>query len=240
MIYLLCSRDSDTAKALVAELNGIKEGTAKRIRSIKPLLDIKGNNLVVCWGQPGGFVQENVPFKVLNNRHIESKFRELELLKEGGVWTVEFSRNKHWSDSLARKEHHREASDLLAGLEKGDFYTEFTPMDDEFRVHVIKGLVVRIGKKVPRTSNYNLRFRSWNAGWRIAYSVDWRTDELVTLLRGTARRAISAVDYDFGAVDIGIRSHDKRAVVFEVNSAPGLEGGTIERYAEKFMEVHNG
>lgn len=240
MIYLLCKKSSETAVALVNEMNGIKEGIAVKVRDMNARrFNPAEARLVICWGCSGGFAS-TVQFKVLNNFHIHSKFNELTMLQADGVLTPSFSRHEHWTDSLARTEHHSEAKDLLSGLKVGDFYTEFTPTDEEYRVHIIKGHSIRIGKKVPRTENYHLRFKSWHGGWRLAYSMDWRTEELVANLRRLAKRAVAAVGYDFGAVDIGIRHHDKEPFVFEVNSAPGLEGGTLERYARRFVDIHDG
>ena len=238
MIYLLCKKPSDTSVALVKEMNGIKEGIAARIHSMNARrFDPTAAKLVICWGCSGGFAP-TTPFKVLNNYHIHSKFNELTMLQADGVPTPNFSRYEHWTDSLARTEHHSEAKDLLSGLKVGDFYTEFVPTDEEYRVHIVNGHSIRIGKKVPRTENYHLRFKSWYGGWRLAYSMDWRTEELVASLRRLAKSAIAAVGYDFGAVDIGIRHHNKIPFVFEVNSAPGLEGGSLERYARRFVEIH--
>jgi glutathione synthase/RimK-type ligase-like ATP-grasp enzyme len=41
---------------------------------------------------------------------------------------------------------------------------------------------------------------------------------------------------DFGAVDIGHRIIDNKVFVFEVNTAPGIEGTTLQRYVNTFNE----
>ena len=46
-----------------------------------------------------------------------------------------------------------------------------------------------------------------------------------------AKRALAVTALDFGAVDVIWNEHTNRAYVLEVNTAPGLEGTTIEDYA---------
>ncbi len=48
-----------------------------------------------------------------------------------------------------------------------------------------------------------------------------------------ARQAVNALGLDFGAVDVAVISPSE-AVVFEVNSAPGLTGTTIDNYVSYF------
>jgi glutathione synthase/RimK-type ligase-like ATP-grasp enzyme len=43
---------------------------------------------------------------------------------------------------------------------------------------------------------------------------------------------------DFGAVDIGHRLIDNQFFVFEVNTAPGLEGTTLDKYAKAIYNYY--
>lgn len=54
-------------------------------------------------------------------------------------------------------------------------------------------------------------------------------------VRAAALRALEASGQDFGAVDV-IYTGGGRAVVLEINSAPGLEGQTVTDYATFFKE----
>jgi len=51
-----------------------------------------------------------------------------------------------------------------------------------------------------------------------------------------ALAAVSALGLDFGAVDIIYNEHENQYYVLEVNTAPGLEGTTVEKYAEAFAK----
>lgn len=51
-----------------------------------------------------------------------------------------------------------------------------------------------------------------------------------------ARKALEATGLDFGAVDVIWNAHQERAYVLECNTAPGLEGTSIEDYKKFFQE----
>ena len=53
-----------------------------------------------------------------------------------------------------------------------------------------------------------------------------------------ARQAVNSLGLDFGAVDVAVISPSE-AVVFEVNSAPGLTGTTIDNYVSYFKNGAN-
>ena len=49
-----------------------------------------------------------------------------------------------------------------------------------------------------------------------------------------AIEAVKLLKLDFGAVDVGYRERDDKVFVFEVNTAPGIEGTTVDKYANAF------
>lgn len=137
---------------------------------------------------------------------------------------------------LARLYKHQEANDLLANLERGDYYVQFVPVTSEFRIHVLGGASIRAGIKVPRVDNPHPRFRSWQAGWKLDYGGPCQ-QVIRQRVRDAAKAAVAALGYDFGAVDLGVKE-DGTAVVWEVNTAPGLEGNTITTWANKLKEIY--
>lgn len=68
--------------------------------------------------------------------------------------------------------------------------------------------------------------RSWDSGWRMV----WQEGAVKQRHRDIAHQAVSALGLDFGAVDIGELA-DGTLLVLEVNRAPGIEGSTLEAYA---------
>lgn len=118
-----------------------------------------------------------------------------------------------------------------------EYYAEMLNIQDEYRVHVFydgvngrRYRVLRINKKVhepvPNHKNQNI-VRCHRNGWHFDY-VRADADEY-KVIRKAARRAVKSLGLHFGAVDIGTTNEGK-AYVFEVNTAPGLDNGGLERY----------
>jgi len=228
MIYIVCRRGSMGAKELVAALNGIEGGCATRAKRLCP----SGNSsdVFVGWGEglPGG-----LRGRLLNPHRAGNKYHELSKLQTGGVPVPPFSRERR-AGWLARVDNHQRAKDLLSGRTTGDYYVQYVPTHTEYRVHSFHGTSLRLAKKVPQEGKVpNPRFRAHNAGWKLSYG----GYDPPRGLRDACHKACKALGYDFGAVDIGVKP-DGGFVVFEVNSAPGLEGGTIQVYARAIHDFY--
>lgn len=109
-------------------------------------------------------------------------------------------------------------------------YTRYTKKRKEFRVHVFNGEVIDVQEKRKRrdfTDDRDHRIRNTANGYVFC------RDGLVEPqgLRETALAAVRALVYPMGAVDIGYNERDNRCFVFEVNSTPGMEGTTLQKYA---------
>ena len=210
-MVLWTPRKSESARLLVECINSLG-GTAKLVHGQRPTGSI-------AWGR-----------KV-------NKYIELQRLAAAGVPVPAHSLVKQpgW---YARRLRHHEANDLLAELTKGDYYVEPVATTHEFRIHIWDGKSIRAGIKVPRTEAPHLKFRSWSAGWKLDYGQECQR-LMRQELRDVSAAAVKAVGYAYGAVDLAIRE-DKKLVVWEVNSAPGLEGRTVEVYARKFIETYGG
>ncbi len=115
-------------------------------------------------------------------------------------------------------------------------YTHFTEVllgDQEFRVHVIAGKVVKISQKVDGQGI----IRSRRAGWRFVQpriSSDERGP-----VRDVARLAVQEMALDFGAVDVLRNSSNRQVWVLEVNTAPSLidpSSNTFDKYVSHIKE----
>lgn len=106
----------------------------------------------------------------------------------------------------------------------------------EFRIHVAFGKIIDRQRKALRSDapkeNADRRVRSHNNGFvyiregiRVPMDVD-----------AQALAAHKASGVDFGAYDVVYNEYYDKAYVLEVNSAPGLEGQTVESYATAFRE----
>lgn len=121
----------------------------------------------------------------------------------------------------------------LDELVEAPLYVQYVKKISEFRVHVFQGNVIDVQQK-RRRSDYDgepdTRVRNHHTGW-----VYCRSDiEEPADLRDMAIAAVRALSLDFGAVDCIYNRHHNQTTVLEVNTAPGLEGTTLERYTEAF------
>lgn len=235
MVYIYCQRGSDSARAIVRRMNEIEPGSARRLRR----LDFRSPALpegavLVNWGEHIPTIGLSGSQTLLNGTLVNSKLVELRRLADRGVRVPPhgLERQPGW---FARTNHHQEARDLRANLARGDYYVGFVPTTHEFRIHIAGGKSIRAGHKVPRIEHPDPRFRSHEAGWKLVYDAECQR-LMRPSYRDAAKAAVEAVGYDFGAVDVGVMENGQ-PVVFEVNSAPGLEGHSIDAYATYFLGV---
>lgn len=128
---------------------------------------------------------------------------------------------------LPRSNSHTGGVDLLRPIANGDFFVKKEAIMREFRIHSFHNKSLRAGIKAHRDGFQNPHewVRSWDGGWRISYDgISSRKAH-----RQLAHKAVSALELDFAAVDIGERA-DGSLIVLEANRAPGLEGGTVTAY----------
>jgi glutathione synthase/RimK-type ligase-like ATP-grasp enzyme len=116
-------------------------------------------------------------------------------------------------------------------------YTKYIPKTTEYRVHVLGGRVIDVQEKkrnmeVP-DDEVNWQIRNHGNGFIFARDGVVAPDCVVA----NSIRAVAALALDFGAVDVGYNAKRDKCRVYEVNTAPGLEGTTLEAYYKAFSEV---
>jgi len=221
MITIYCPRYSEGADELSVYINKHYQSC----RYVKSRTQPDGS---LYWGYGGG-----------------NKFRELQLIAKAGVPVPEHQyehpgetaiRNGSW---VARSYNHAEAEDLLRGELYGDYYVRFVPVVREHRVHIFDGRSILVQKKVPRPGrDANPRFRSFKAGWTLHASPQY-TREVPDDARDFAKKAVKAMGYVFGAVDIGVKA-DGTSIVWEVNTQPGIDHPSeFEAYANAIVRYSN-
>lgn len=114
-------------------------------------------------------------------------------------------------------------------------YTRYLKKRKEFRVHVLNGQVIDVQEKRKRrehTDDRDTRIRNTANGY-----VFCRNDMVEpTGLQSIAIAAVRSLGYSMGAVDVGFNERDNRCFVFEVNATPGMEGTTLQKYADAITE----
>jgi predicted ATP-grasp superfamily ATP-dependent carboligase len=243
---------SQSAKALARELE------VKRVypnRNYRP----KENHIIINWGN-GSYPGWRTPWaesQMLNRPEAIAKasdkletFRALEGEVNVPQFTTEQDLASDWLWGNTDKVYCRQLLQGHSGrgivvarsvdeLVPAPLYTVGISVMGEFRVHVFKGEVFDYAQKKKmrhevleeRGLTYNSDVRSHLNGWVFA-----RTDiELPGVLREVAIEAVEVLWLDFAAVDCVIDGEGK-GYVLEVNTAPGLEGQTLERYTNKFRD----
>ena len=146
-----------------------------------------------------------------------------------GIFDVKFP-------ALGRKRHHSRGRDIVycedyydVEFSDSDFFTQYIDKKAEYRVHVLGDTCLVKRKTADPDMEQDPIIRSRGKGWRqISYDGRYKED-----LETLAKRAVDALEMDFGVVDI-IRDQDNKLFVLEVNSAPSLNDSKQEVYIEYF------
>jgi carbamoylphosphate synthase large subunit len=129
------------------------------------------------------------------------------------------------------------AADMYGAVRNGvDYFIQFIPNDEEYRVQLFKGEVIRVSKKVQDREDADLLCRSNNKGWHFAHK-QWR--DRYEGLKVAATMALDALNLDFGGVDL-VRDVNGKVWILEANSGVGLGESGVEKYSEKFREWLDG
>lgn len=129
-----------------------------------------------------------------------------------------------------------------------DFWVVYKKKRSEFRIHLFKIddeiVVVDRQQKVLRKthpitgleidkSKINFMIRNHKNGF-----IFQRNDiKIPADIETQAIKAFKISGLDFGAVDVIWNEHESKAYVLEINTAPGLEGSTLETYTKIFRKL---
>ncbi len=115
-------------------------------------------------------------------------------------------------------------------------YTRYVPKRYEYRVHFAGGAIIDIQRKIrdPSREPANWHVRSHANGFIFVRNgvADGMPVDVLEQANIIARES----GLDFGAVDIIFNSQRGEAYVLEVNTAPGLQGETVNSYANYFRQ----
>lgn len=245
LYFLPYNMGSGAIGELQDALGGLKIRLQNGNYSFKP------NHLVVNWGHGscpywGGNVAPNS--RLLNHwsavATAVNKLTAFEKFKEANVptpeWTSSKEKAQEWIAAgrvviCRTKLSSMEGRGIVvaktsAELVNAPLYTRLFPKDKEYRVHVFKGEVIDYVQKKLRAdapADRSKYIRNTANGWIFARS----GVALGAATADTARKAVAALSLDFGAVDLAV-SEGGKVVVFEVNTAPGIEATTVTKYKD--------
>lgn len=125
-----------------------------------------------------------------------------------------------------------------ADYPEAPLYTEYIPKRSEYRFHVFNGEVIDVQEKRKKRGfdgDRDTRIRNVNNGYVYCRDGVNPPDGAADL----AVRAVQALGYHYGAVDVIYNEKRNQSYVLEVNSRPGLQGTTLERYVKVLIKQFN-
>ena len=241
---------SQSAKALAQGL---------RVKRVRPTYDAKRRDIIINWGNSRPSLIFSAEHDLNKHESIAlacNKLKTFETLTMAGYeYLPNWSTTRYKADQMLAditnegetlgKEAiycrttltgHSGSGIVIAKysheLVEAPLYTVGTRHKHEFRVHVFKGEVIDVQQKKKKLGNFIgiSGIRNHANGWIYARCDINPPNEVLT----AAVEAVKLLGLDFGACDIGYRERDNKAFLFEVNTAPGLHGTTLQKYVDTF------
>lgn len=220
-----------------------------RMRPNHLVINWGNSNIPQWWGELASFRTLNKPQAVAN---ASDKIRAFTLFSANGVPTLEWTTSNAVCRDWFADKGTRVVCRTLTRASEGrgivvattpdevvpaPLYTKYKRKQYEYRIHAGQGRVFDMQMKrrkngLPKAEGGAQFVRNTANGW-----VFCRQDIVVPeAVKEAGIKAVQALGLDFGAVDIGY-SEDGSLAVYEVNTAPGLEGATGENYANFFRSL---
>ena len=209
----------------------------------------RNGDVVVNWGR-SDFDQapEDATFNYFVGNAID-KARSWDLFDMASVPTVERTSDERIANRWLDEGHtvlHRSTLTGMGGsgitvfqtspLPQTGTYVKYFKRRAEYRVHVFGDAVIDAQQKKKRNGVDASQFvRSYDNGWVFCRG----GVEVPEVVKTAAIAAVRALGMDFGGVDVGYNETRNQACVFEVNSAPGIEGTTLDKYEEALRAAIN-
>lgn len=116
-------------------------------------------------------------------------------------------------------------------------YTKYIKKKNEYRIHVFGGVIIDQQEKRRRRDlpddNRQTLIRNLANGYVFCHDDVAPHDDV----RAQSIAAVTALGLDFGAVDVIWNERRGEAYVLEVNTAPGLEGQTVDAYKRAILNL---
>lgn len=244
--YLYCGRSSTSGDALIKGLGG------KRIKNVGSRYRYRRGDVVINWGCT--HTSLDIPYVNSPNRVAiaVSKIKTFEALRRNGIsvpdYTLDSAVALDWNKNirvLGRDLDNGSKGRGITVYDKGTltpdkhhkFFVKYFKKEREFRFHVVAGKIIFAAEKLKKANfndnkNNNKYVRSHNRGWVFAFNhlqdKPYPKEGLDQVIN-----AVNTLGLDFGAVDCGWNK-DRGYCVFEINTAPGIEGSTLNAYIEAF------
>lgn len=258
-IKILRHAASDSLNSLIALLKEDGHEVTKLLLGDNSNYYGNKNHLVINWGSSyRGKVRSTVP--VLNAPEAvaiaANKLHTFNKLKDSGLsgYIPSYTTNIHEASLWITRDMDKVYCRTLLTSSQGngiviastidelvpcDLYVRDVPIDREIRVHVFDGGVIdfsqkrKIRKELRKEKDITLNssIRNLKGGWIFARN----GVEIPDKAKEISIEAIRAIGLDFGAIDI-VLSNNNQLKILEINTAPGMEGTTLEVYFNAIRE----
>lgn len=239
--------DSESAKALSKALG------VKRIKHTGKAIKVES---FINWGA-SKIDREIEAAIIINNPKAvgvaSDKLLSFRKFKEAGVCIPEFTESQEEASKwlaegfvvVARTKLRAHSGDGIIIIDpdcdnpvpNAKLYTKYIPKSDEYRVHMYKnGAAFFVQRKARNkdTPDEKVNWKVRNHGNGFIYANQDIKMQGQREAYDECRKAIVALELDFGAVDIVYNRKKGKYYVLEVNTAPGLSGSTLEAYVNLF------
>ena len=251
MIYIYPYKlGSASAKAL---RDGLSPHLGYRVKLVKPngRFNPRRTDRVINWGM-STLPNWEMDMRDLNQckaiLKASDKRATFKLLTDAGVttpeWTFSIETARSWNTTVLCRtiiNGHSGAGIVMADkpddIVPAPLYVKYKKKKEEYRIHVYNGKVIDTQIKRKRdgfkeNTNFSSKIRNHHTGW-----VYCRTNIVECGLRDNlAVQAVKALGLDFGAVDMIYNEREDKYYVLEINTAPGLDGTTIDKYVEAIVK----
>ena len=240
---------SSSARDLARSMEALRiRSEARRVVRKNDVIINWGNSDIAHWWNP--LCHNIVVNQPTNVASCINKLRTYELLKSKNILIPEFSTTiteaRNWFNSPIKGKFNGVLCRTMLRASGGrgivlaktsdevvnaNLYTRYIPKSKEFRVHVSSeyGLIDIQEKRKRNGFTGNQYLRNFDAGWVFCREDVKCPDEVIS----QATEAVIAMGLDFGAVDIGW-DKDFGTRIYEINTAPGIEGTTLDHYSSHF------
>lgn len=216
----------------------------------------QANTVLLNWGNSGVDDILRITYPWINFpthvKMVTNKRNFFRMMREEGLshiippFTVSKEEALHWLyDGHTVVVRHKLTGHSGAGIEivtpshplpDAPLYVLYMPKKWEFRVHILDGQVIDVQQKKRKKDvpdeEVNWAVRNRSGGFIYARE----NLEVPPRVFEVANAAMHATPLDFGAIDVLWNGANQRATVLEINTAPGLQGTTVTKYAEAFKK----
>lgn len=252
---------SRSASALAAALPG---GRVLRLQGSTFIP--RRDDVIINWGNVNCQNGTIGPAVILNHggliRDVSNKLRFFNLMRDAGLASIvpEFWLNR---GDIPNDVYPVVCRTVLAGhsgegivianntneLVPAPLYTRYIPKQEEYRIHVgvkpsgehydgtpdHEASIISVQRKARREDHENPNWQVRNHANGFIYARNNVTPPACVL--EVAKQALEATGLDFGGCDVIYNDRRDRAYCLEVNTAPGVEGTTVQDYRNFFLSL---